>query len=123
MTPFGEKIRLLRQQKHVTQKQMAHALNVSPAYLSALEHGQRGKPQWSFVQRVITYFNIIWDEAEELQNLALISDPKPTVDTVKLSADATRLANLLAQNISSYEDGEIYRLIEIIDQPGKDVKN
>lgn len=107
MTPFGEKIRNLRQQRNVSQKEMAAEINVSPAYLSALEHGQRGKPQWSMVQRIITYFNIIWDEAEELQYLASISSPKPVLDTVGLSAQATKLANLLANNIASLSQGEI----------------
>ena len=38
MTPFAEAVRKLRARKGVTQKEMAAALNVSPAYLSALEH-------------------------------------------------------------------------------------
>jgi transcriptional regulator with XRE-family HTH domain len=54
---------------------MAAALSVSSAYLSALEHGKRGKPTWFLVQRIITYFNVIWDEAEEIQRLAELSDP------------------------------------------------
>lgn len=111
MTPFGEKIRSLRRQRNASQKDMAAALNVSPAYLSALEHGQRGKPQWSMVQRIITYFNIIWDEAEELQYLASISSPKPVLDTVGLSARATKLANLLANNIATLSSRQIDNLI------------
>ena len=70
MTPFGVKMRELRKKKGVNQRQMAAEIGVSPAYLSALEHGHRGIPSWQFLQRVIGYFNIIWDEAEELQTLA-----------------------------------------------------
>ncbi len=72
MTPFGIRLRELREERGVTQKEMAAALRVSPAYLSALEHGRRGQPTWDLLQRIITYFNIIWDEAEELQNLAAV---------------------------------------------------
>ena len=111
MTPFGEKIQELRRSRNITQKDMAAALNVSPAYLSALEHGQRGKPQWSMVQRIITYFNIIWDEAEELQHLASISNPKAVVNTANLSAGATKLANLLADNIAALGDSDIDTLV------------
>ena len=114
MTPFGEKVQTLRQQNKVTQKQMAAALNLSPAYLSALEHGQRGKPQWSLVQRIITYFNIIWDEAEELQYLASISDPKPVIDTSNLSASATKLANHLGQNIDQFDEDKIAQITRLI---------
>ena len=44
MTPFGLKVRELRLKKGITQKALAAALGVSPAYLSALERGRRGRP-------------------------------------------------------------------------------
>ena len=115
MTPFGEKLRLLRKTKSVSQKTMAAALDVSAAYLSALEHGHRGKPQWTIVQRIITYFNIIWDDAEELQYLASISDPKVSLDTTELSAEATRLANLFANNMAVLNESEIEEFIEMLE--------
>jgi transcriptional regulator with XRE-family HTH domain len=116
MTPFGEKLHSLRKSKGISQKSMAAALNVSAAYLSALEHGRRGKPQWSIVQRVITYFNIIWDDAEELQYLASISDPKANINTAELSADATKLANLLANNIAVLKENEIIEILNLLEQ-------
>lgn len=100
MTPLGEKMRQLRAARGVTLKQMAAALNVSSAYLSALEHGRRGKPTWILLQRIIHYFNVIWDEAEELQRLAELSDPKVTIETGGLTPEATELANRLARDIS-----------------------
>jgi transcriptional regulator with XRE-family HTH domain len=99
MTPLGQKMRELRASRGVTLKQMAASLNVSSAYLSALEHGKRGKPTWILLQRIIHYFNVIWDEAEELQRLAELSDPKVTIETAGLSPEATELANRLARDI------------------------
>ena len=99
MTPLGLKMRQLREDRGVTLKQMAAALNVSSAYLSALEHGKRGRPTWILLQRIIHYFNVIWDEAEELQRLAELSDPKVTIETGGLSPEATELANRLARDI------------------------
>lgn len=99
MTPFGAKLRQLRRERDVTLKQMSVALGVSPAYLSALEHGRRGLPTWYMVHRIIAYFNVIWDEAEELQRLAEVSDPRVVVDTAGLEPEATELANLLSQRI------------------------
>jgi transcriptional regulator with XRE-family HTH domain len=111
VTPFGEKIRELRRAKGVSQKQMAAALGVSAAYLSALEHGHRGLPSWGMVQKVIGYFNIIWDEADELEELAFVSDPRVIVDTSGLSSRATRLANLLAAAITKLDEAELDALI------------
>jgi transcriptional regulator with XRE-family HTH domain len=90
----------MRDERGLTLKDMAKALHISSAYLSALEHGKRGKPTWVLLQRIITYFNVIWDEAEELQRLAEVSDPRVTIDTGGLSPEATELANRLAVDIA-----------------------
>ena len=100
MTPLGARLRELRAARGVTLKQMAVALDISSAYLSALEHGRRGKPTWILLQRIIHYFNVIWDEAEELQRLAELSDPKIAIDTAGLAPEATELANRLARDIA-----------------------
>ncbi|WP_307189028.1 helix-turn-helix domain-containing protein [Azospirillum sp. B506] len=81
MTPFGERVRSLRDAKGVTLKQMATDLSISSAYLSALEHGKRGRPHPSWSGRSAPIFCIIWDEAEELEPLADLSHPRVTVDT------------------------------------------
>lgn len=114
MTPFGERLRHLRRQRGVSQKQMAAALGVSPAYLSALEHGHRGRPNWAMVQKIIGYFNVIWDDAEELQRLAQISDPRVIIDTAGLSPQATALANLLAETIADLDGDHIAELTAIL---------
>ena len=99
MTPLGLKLRQMREERGVTLKDMAKALRVSSAYLSALEHGRRGKPTWMLLQRIIAYFNVIWDEAEELQRLSEMSDPRVTIDTAGMPPEATELANRLARDI------------------------
>lgn len=114
MTPFGAKMRALRRDRSISQKEMAAALGVSAAYLSALEHGHRGQPNWAFVQKVIGYFNIIWDEAEELENLAWASHPRVVIDTSGLPPEATRLANLLSQNIRWMDDATVQSLLTLV---------
>jgi transcriptional regulator with XRE-family HTH domain len=103
MTPLGAKLRQLRKERHVTLKEMAESLGVSSAYLSALEHGKRGVPTWFFIQRVISYFNLIWDDAEEIENLARLSDPSIKIDTAGLHPCATELANRLASMIGTMD--------------------
>lgn len=119
MTPFGERLRELRRERGIAQKDMAKALGVSAAYLSALEHGHRGQPNWAFVQKIIGYFNIIWDEAEELEDLVFASDPRVVIDTSGLSPQATRLANLLSRKIRDLDEDTMSRLMEILG-PKKD---
>jgi transcriptional regulator with XRE-family HTH domain len=118
MTPLGAKIRKMRQERDIPLKKMAADLNVSAAYLSALEHGHRGTPTWFMLQRIIAYFNVIWDEAEELQRLAEISNPKITIDTSGMDPKATELTNKLARNIESLEEDDLSHLILEIEQRG-----
>ena len=99
MTPFGARLRNLRHEREVTLKQLAQALRVSAAYLSALEHGRRGAPGPGLVHQVCEFFGLIWDEAEELAALARISHPRVTVDTAGLTPEQTALANRLAHDI------------------------
>ncbi len=99
MTPLGAKLREMRAKRNITLKEMAEALNVSSAYLSALEHGKKGVPTWYLLQRIISYFNVIWDEAEEIQRLAELSNPKVSINTAGLLPEASELSNILAQKI------------------------
>ncbi len=114
MTPFGQKMRELRKRQGVTQAQMAEALGVSSAYLSALEHGRRSRPSWYLVQGINQFFNLIWDEAEEIERLANLSHPRVAIDTVDLSAEATELANLLSARISGLDEDQIRAIRAVV---------
>ncbi len=103
MTPFGEKIRCLRGERGILLKDMAAELGVSSAYLSALEHGHRGRPGSGFVQQICAYFDLIWDEAEEIRRLAHLSHPRIVIDTAGLDPLATELANVLADTIGDLD--------------------
>ncbi|MCP4327023.1 MAG: helix-turn-helix transcriptional regulator [Alphaproteobacteria bacterium] len=111
MTPFGERIRELRTERGITLKDMAEALQVSAAYLSALEHGRRGRPSPGLVMQICGYFDLIWDQAEELKRLARLSHPRVVVDTAGMRPQATELANVLAEQIGDLEDEEIEALL------------
>ncbi|MEX0760035.1 MAG: helix-turn-helix domain-containing protein [Tistlia sp.] len=114
MTPFGRQLRILRAGHGRTLAQTAAALGVSSAYLSALEHGHRGRPSPELVHRACQYFNIIWDEAEELARLARLSHPRVTLVTAGLPAEATLLANLLAERIGSLEPAQVAALLALL---------
>jgi transcriptional regulator with XRE-family HTH domain len=115
MTPFGAKIRSMRAERGLDLKSMAQSLGVSSAYLSALEHGKRGRPSWTLLQGVIGYFNVIWDEADELTRLADISHPRVVIDTSGLDPQATVLANRLSREIATLSEADLADLVAILD--------
>lgn len=117
MTPFGQRLRELRAAQGRSLAETAAALGVSAAYLSALEHGHRGRPSPDLVHRACQFFNIIWDEAEELAELARLSHPRATIVTAGLAPEATLLANRLAETIGSLEPERLQALLRLLERP------
>lgn len=110
MTPFGARVRELRRRHGLTLKTMAADLNVSAAYLSALEHGKRGRPGPGLVMQICGYFNLIWDEAEALKALAEVSQPRVVLDTSGLAPQTTAFANRLAEALRELDSDDIAEL-------------
>ena len=119
MTPFGERVRALRKRRGVTMRAMAAALHLSAPYLSALEHGRRGRPTDGLVHQICGYFGLFWDDAEELRRLARLSHPRVTVDTAGLSPAKTELANLLAERIRALPEPTVKEAIRLLQPTGR----
>lgn len=115
MTPFGLRLRSLREERGVSLTELATALHVSPAYLSALEHGHRGRPSAGLIHQVNEFFGLIWDDADEMVRLARLSHPRVVVDTSGLSPAATELANRLAREIRRLPPEAIAALTAVLD--------
>ena len=111
MTPFGVKVRVLRASRGVSLQEMAAELKVSAAYLSALEHGRRGRPSAGLMHQICEYFDIIWDDADDLRRLAALSHPRAVIDTGGLNPDATELANRLAETIDRLSADTLRRML------------
>ena len=120
MTPFGDKLRQWRRQRGISLKQMAADLHLSAAYLSALEHGRRGRPSPGLVMQILGYFNVIWDDAEAMKQLAALSDPKVRIDTAGLSPQATELANRLERRIARLSPARLRRLLDLLADEAED---
>jgi hypothetical protein len=72
------------------------------------------------LQKIIGYFNVIWDDAEDVLRLADQSHPRVVIDTSGLSPAATELANLLAERIRGLDAGtleEMRALVEELPRP------
>jgi transcriptional regulator with XRE-family HTH domain len=115
MTPFGAKLRALRAERGITQADLADRLQVSAAYLSALEHGRRGAPSTGLVHQVCAELGLIWDASEELLELARLSNPRVMVNTAGLTPEQTALANRIALTIARLPPATIAGLHAVLD--------
>ena len=116
MTPCGLRMRALRAARGIALREMAAALQVSPAYLSALEHGRRGTPTTGLIHQVNEFFGLIWDDAEEVARLARLSRPRPVLDTVGLGPEVTEFANRLAEALPRLPPGGLAELRAVLER-------
>jgi transcriptional regulator with XRE-family HTH domain len=115
MTPFGAKLRSLRAARGVLQRDMAAALEVSAAYLSALEHGRRGAPSAGLIHQICEYFGLIWDDADELKALAKLSRPRLRVNAAGLTPEQTALGNRLARQLRNLDPETVAAIHTLLD--------
>ena len=111
MTPFGIKLKYIRAQRHKSLKDLSRALKVSIAYVSMLENGKRGRPADGLIELICSYFNLSWEESDELKFLAQQSDINTKMNTEKLSLNATMLTNVLKNNIKWLTEEQLKNLI------------
>ena len=110
MTPFGIKLKNIRTERHKSLKELSKALKVSIAYVSMLENGKRGRPADGLVELICSYFNLSWEEADELKFLAKHSDINTKMNSGKLSINATMLTNVLKNNIKWLTEEQLKKL-------------
>ena len=110
MTPFGIKLKHIREQRHKSLKDLSKALKVSIPYVSMLENGKRGRPADGLIELICSYFNLSWEEADELKFLAKHSDINTKMNSEKLSLNATMLTNVLKNNIKWLTEEQLKQL-------------
>ena len=111
MTPFGIKLKHIREQRHKSLKDLSKALKVSIPYVSMLENGKRGRPADGLIELICSYLNLSWEEADELKFLAKHSDINTKMNSEKLSLNATMLTNVLKNNIKWLTEEQLKNLI------------
>ena len=116
MTPFGEKLRQLRAERGILQQELASALAVSSAYLSALEHGRRGAPSAGLIHQICEFFGLIWDDADELKALAKLSRPRLKLNTAGLTPEQTALGNRIVRELRNLDPQTVTAMQQLLDQ-------
>ena len=119
MTPFGIKLKHIREQRHKSLKDLSRVLKVSIAYVSMLENGKRGRPADGLIELICSYFNLSWEESDELKFLAKHSDINTKMNSEKLSLNATMLTNVLKNNIKWLTDRQLEELCMTIEKISK----
>lgn len=116
LTPFGKVLRVFRVNNNELLKDMASRLDVTPAYLSAIENGKK-EPTDELVARLYRAYSFTPDQKQELEEARA-----KTQKFIKLSFDNDDdgdLGLLFARSLGSLSDTQRRDIRQILDQLNK----
>lgn len=114
LTVFGQLTRTLRLEHDDFLRDMAEHLGVSPAYLSAVERGQRNAPHY-WVKRLQMAYNLSENTTAALEKALDESRAYSKIDVSHLSHDDRRLVRALVAQFPTFGDGERATIQQLID--------
>jgi transcriptional regulator with XRE-family HTH domain len=119
MTPFGLFMRKLRLENGLLLKDMAETLDVSSAYLSALEHGKKGAPSADFVSALENKLKLDAARRDELRRSVRDSATNLAIPP-KSTPLGFQTAHAFARKLPSLSEKQLRQMLKIVDQEDKD---
>ena len=115
ITEFGKAIRKIRIDTDQRLADMAKLIGKSPAFISAIERGEKSPPP-GFEEDIVSAYQLDWEAANLLRNLA---DASRETFTVKPTSNLEReAAGLMARRMGSGFDAlsqqELERIVSIL---------
>lgn len=105
LTKFGKVLRKLRIDNGELLKDMAEKLDVTSAYLSAVENGKRNVPQ-DWVSKITKIYSLNEEQSNELKNAAEESQLNIKVDLENLNREDRDLMIAFAREFKELNDEE-----------------
>ena len=115
LTKVGKVLRQIRLNNDEVLRDMAYKLNVSAAFLSAIENGKKKMSQ-KLKERIIAKYKLSEDEANQLDMAIVETEDFIKINTKKSSNLQKELAISFARSFESLNDEEVKTLMDYIDR-------
>ena len=115
LTKFGKELRKIRIEHDQILKDMADKLNVTAAYLSAVENGNRKMPD-SWINIITVEYNLSSEAADQLQRLAYEDRNNISVCFDRENNNETNLALSFARKFKDLNNEQIQEIQKILDK-------
>ena len=115
LTNFGKTLRKLRIDHNELLKDMAKNLNVTVAYLSAVENGNREVPD-GWIDALTNSYNLSLIEKKELQSCAYKDKNSLKIDLLNIKEEEKQLALAFARSFKTLTDEEMKTLTNFFDR-------
>lgn len=114
LTVFGQFTRKLRVDHDELLKDMAERIDVTPAYLSAVELGDRNVP-YDWVGRIIDSYKLTIEQVQVLTRAVSHSRVYDRLDIRHLSIDDKRLMSVISSRLTSLTQEQRETLADWVD--------
>ena len=113
LTQLGKVLRKIRIDHQELLKDMAESLNVSSAYLSAVENGKRKAPiEW--IEKIVQRYNLNSAEVEELNSAYEESQQEIKISLQLFSETQKDAAISFAKALEGLSDEDLKKIMKIV---------
>lgn len=113
LTEFGKFVRKLRIDKGVVLGEMAKSIEVSSAYLSAVENGNKNITE-QLIKKIVFYFSLNEVIENELRSAAKNSAPSIKLDLRGVAEDERVLVSAFARQVSDLSADQKRSIFDIL---------
>jgi transcriptional regulator with XRE-family HTH domain len=112
MTKFGIFIRKFRLDKGIFLRDMAKDLDISPAYLSAMETGHKDITQ-SLADKISSVYNLSIEQTKELKKSIVLSQQKICITTGQI-VWKNEIVSMLKEKLDNLSEEQRLKIIEVL---------
>lgn len=113
LTSIGKFLRKLRIDQGEILKDMAETLEVSSAFLSAVENGKKKMPE-GWVEKLATLYSFTTEQTEELQAAVIATNNVVELNLKTASPNNKALAISFAREFDSLDDETSRKIFELL---------
>lgn len=113
ISKFGLYIRQIREQKNDSLRNMADKLNISAAFLSALEVGRKTIPL-DYVEKIKVIYNLSEKEAIDLENSIHETNERVPLELALMNEAQKDVSLLFARKIKNADENLLNKLKEAL---------
>lgn len=113
-TEFGKYLCGFRIDKGIKLKDMADALNITPAYLSAIETGKR-EPTHSLLSKILNVYDFEKDMADKLKTAFDRTRNVIAINTTELNKVQLDFAFLFARKITTLSEAQVDEIMRVLE--------
>lgn len=118
-TKLGDLLRSIRMKADISLRKMASSLDVSPAFLSAVENGKKKMPD-AWLSLIPETYNLSTDEIEEFKDIAYESFDTVAVNIANASEANKKLAIRFARRFEDIDEKTSEELLTILESKLKE---